>query len=98
MMHGGEANIGILTASSAALNSDHFQDISLSIEDIHIRGMEGCSEFWETIVEGKRNDFDMVKLEEEICDSAFKLATEHSLNALLLECTDLCAFQSRTRQ
>lgn len=95
MMHGADSNIGILTASSRALTSDHFKTMNVKIEDFHIRGMEGYLEFWETIIEGKRIDFDMVKLEEEICDSAVKLATEHSLNALLLECTDLCAFAKK---
>ena len=54
--------------------------------------MEGYSEFWETIIEGKRNDFDMVKLEEEICHSAKELTTKGNLDALILECTDLSAF------
>ena len=30
-----------------------------------IRGMEGKPEFWETIIEGKRHDFDMDRLEAE---------------------------------
>lgn len=92
LMHGASAKIGVLTASSTALTEDHFKNASASIEDYEIKGMEGYSEFWETIIEGKRNDFDMVKLEEEICHSAKELTTKGNLDALILECTDLSAF------
>jgi len=57
-----------------------------------IKGMEGYPEFWETIIEAKRMDFDMDKLENEICDAAEKMMEEHNLDALVLECTDLSAF------
>ena len=83
LMHGASAKIGVLTASSTALTEDHFKNASASIEDYEIKGMEGYSEFWETIIEGKRNDFDMVKLEEEICHSAKELTTKGNLDALI---------------
>ncbi|SDP05156.1 aspartate/glutamate racemase family protein [Desulforhopalus singaporensis] len=92
LMHGAHARIGILTASAAALTLDHFVQCGTRIEDFVIRGMEGYPEFWETIIEGKRNYFDMVKLESEIIDSATTVATENNLDALILECTDLSAF------
>lgn len=92
LMHGVSANIGILTASAQALTVDHFKNAASDINDYTIRGMEGYPEFWETIIEGKRNDFDMVKLEKEICHSAQELVTSGNLDALLLECTDLSAF------
>lgn len=60
--------------------------------------MEGYPEFWETIVESKRNDFDMESLEREICDSAQQLALGSGLNALLLECTDLSALSRQIQQ
>lgn len=92
LMHGASANIGILTASSKALTVDHFKNAASDIDDYTIRGMEGYPEFWETIIKGKRDDFDMGKLEKEICHSAKELVTDGNLNALLLECTDLSAF------
>jgi hypothetical protein len=98
LMHGTSANIGILTASAKALSVDHFKNAASDIDDYAIRGMEGYPEFWETIIEGKRNDFDMVKLEEEICDSAKQLVSDSSLDALLLECTDLSAFSHQIQQ
>ncbi|BHH86162.1 aspartate/glutamate racemase family protein [Desulforhopalus sp. 52FAK] len=92
LIHGTSAQIGILTASAKALTVDHFNNAASDINDYVIGGMEGYPEFWETIIEGKRNDFDMVKLEEEICHSADELVSNNNLDALLLECTDLSAF------
>ena len=64
------------------------------MESVHIRGMEGNPEFWETIIEGKRHDFDMERLEAEIVGSAAAFAREKALDALVLECTDLSAFSA----
>ena len=64
------------------------------IASVHIRGMEGNPEFWETIIEGKRHDFDMERLEAEIVGSAAAFAREKALDALVLECTDLSAFSA----
>ena len=98
LMHGKSANIGVLTASSAALTQEHFNNAGADIGDYQIKGMEGYPEFWETIIEGKRNDFDMIKLEEEICHSAKELVTGSSLDALILECTDLSAFSRQIQE
>ncbi len=94
LIHGVNANIGILTASSEALTQDHFANVGSNIKDFSIKGMEGYSEFWETIIEGKRNDFNLDKLETEICHAASELSIQYSIEALILECTDLSAFSS----
>ena len=62
LMHGEKAEIGVLTASSQALTPAHFANCATPMESVHIRGMEGNPEFWETIIEGKRHDFDMERL------------------------------------
>lgn len=98
LMHGTDANIGILTASSSALTEDHFRNAGANMADYRIRGMEEYPEFWETIIEYKRNDFDMVKLEKEICHSAKTLVEENKIQALILECTDLSAFARQIQQ
>lgn len=98
LMHGVSANIGVLTASAKALTKDHFKNAASDINDYAIRGMEGYPEFWETIIKGKRNDFDMIKLKEEICHSAEELVISSNLDALLLECTDLSAFSHQIQQ
>ena len=61
------------------------------MDSVFIRGMEGNIEFWETIVEGRRHDFDIDKLEHEIVGTATAFTEEYQLDALVLECTDLSA-------
>ena len=46
LMHGVSANIGVLTASSAALTQEHFNNAGAEIGDYRIKGMEGYPEFW----------------------------------------------------
>jgi hypothetical protein len=92
LMHGPSANLGVLTASSRALTEDHFSRCATDIDSVSIRGMEGNPEFWETIIEGKRNDFDLDLLEQEIVDTAEAFVREKELDGLLMECTDLTAF------
>ena len=91
-MHGKDANIGILTASNKALTEAHFKGVNSDINDFVIKGMEGYDYFWNTIIEGRNDDIDMDRMEDEICDAAVTLVKEHSLDALILECTDLPAF------
>lgn len=92
LMHGPRATIGVLTASRQALTEAHFANCATPMDAVRIRGMEGNPEFWETIIEGKRHDFDMDRLEAEIVGTAAAFAREESLDALVLECTDLSAF------
>jgi glutamate racemase len=92
IFHGKDAKVGVLTASSSALTEAHFESTGYSIKDVAVKGMEGFPEFWETIIEGKRHDFDMPKLENEICTAAKELAEANDLDAMILECTDLSAF------
>lgn len=92
LIHGADANIGVLTASAKALTEAHFRNCMTDMDSVSIRGMEGNPEFWETIIEGKRHDFDMERLEREIVGTAAELVREQKLDALLLECTDLSAF------
>ncbi len=92
MFHGEAAGIGVLTASAKALTQEHFAQTGSSMDQVVVKGMEGFPEFWETIIEGKRNDFDMDRLENEICQAAAELVKENDLDALVLECTDLSAF------
>ncbi len=92
MFHKASACIGVLTASEKALTDDHFRDTGLKMSDVMVKGMEGYPEFWETIIEGKRNDFDMEKIESEVCQAAKDMTQSAHLDALVLECTDLSAF------
>lgn len=98
VLHGPGCRIGVLTASAAALTPAHFANVGACMEDVSIKGMEGFPEFWETIIEGRRHDFDMDVLEREICQAAVDLKRDHDLDALILECTDLSAFSHSIQQ
>ena len=80
LLHGENAVIGVLTASAAARDA------------VRMQGMDEQPEFRETILENKRHDFDLDRLEQEIVGTAKAFARTQALDALLLECTDLSAF------
>lgn len=92
LMHGADAEIGVLTASSAALTPDHFRNCATPMNSVRIRGMEDQKEFRECILEGKRDDFELEVLEREVVETARHFAAAARLDALVLECTDLTAF------
>ena len=92
LMHGTEAQIGVLTASADALTPDHFRNCGVDMASVHITGMEHQKEFRECILQGKRDDFDPETLEREVVETARNFAASARLDALLLECTDLSAF------
>ncbi len=98
IMHGENANIGVLTASKKALQPKHLEVCSVDYHSVFIEGMEGNTEFWETIIEGKRSDFNIVQLEKEIVGTALKFIDHNKLDALLLECTDLPPFAKQIQQ
>lgn len=98
IMHGEKANIGILTASKKALSSKHLEACSVDYESVFIEGMEGNPEFWETVIEGKRFDFNLSLLEKEIVGTALRFINDKKLDALLLECTDLPPFAKQIQQ
>lgn len=98
IMHGEKANIGILTASKKALGSKHLEACSVDYDSVFIEGMEGNPEFWETVIEGKRFDFNLPLLEKEIVGTALRFINDKKLDALLLECTDLPPFTKQIQQ
>lgn len=94
LMHGEKAEIGVLTASSQALTPSPLRQLQRRRGNPCTSGAWRQPEFWETIIEGKRHDFDMERLEAEIVGSAAAFAREKALDALVLECTDLSAFSA----
>lgn len=92
LLHGENAVIGVLTASAAALTPELFAACASSRDAVRIQGMDEQPEFRETILENKRHDFDLDRLEQEIVGTAKAFAQTQALDALLLECTDLSAF------
>lgn len=98
IMHGENARIGILTASKKALSPQHLESCHVAWDSVSVEGMEGNPEFWETIIEGKRFDFDVPKLEREVVGTALRFIENDKLDALLLECTDLPPFARQIQE
>ena len=98
IMHGKNARVGVLTASEKALGARHFSACGSDINSVHIKGMEGNTEFESTIIEAKRHDFDLEILEKEIVGTALSFIAEKNLDALLLECTDLPPFAKQIQR
>ncbi len=98
IMHGKDANIGILTASSKALEPRHISACGADINDFFIKGMEHSKEFQASILNYEKYDFNIDILEKDIVDTALNFIEEKKLNALLLECTDLPPFARQIQE
>ena len=89
-MLGGAQQVGILTANSKQLTSQHFAAVGAADIPVIVEGMESYTEFNEVILQGKRDDMDISLIESEIMDAALKLtAAKNNIGAIVLECTDM---------
>lgn len=82
--------IGIITADSTSLTTDHFAAVGINPDiPVVISGMENQKEFREAVLEEK-GTLDSGKIEKEVVGVARKMVREHpEVGALLLECSDL---------
>jgi hypothetical protein len=82
--------IGIITADSSSLTTDHFAAVGISPDiPVVIFGMEEQEEFREAVLEEK-GTLDSGKIEKEVVGAAKKMVHEHpEVGALVLECSDL---------
>ncbi len=85
-----EQKIGIITADSTSLTSEHFISVDVNNEiPLVIGGMEDQKEFREAVLEEK-GTLDSDLIEREVISVAKKLITENTkIGAILLECSDL---------
>ena len=82
--------VGVLTASAASLTPAHFDAVGAGGVPVAVAGLEDSPEFREVILEGKRDDMDIARIEAEVLDAAAGLAARHpDVGALVLECTDM---------
>jgi Asp/Glu/hydantoin racemase len=86
--------IGVLTANKAALTPQHLATIGAESVPISVVGLEGSSEFREVMMEGRRTEWDVERLREQVLAAVEPLAAEPELGALVLECTDVVPFAS----
>jgi aspartate/glutamate racemase len=85
-----DQKIGIITADSTSLTTDHFAAVGIRPDiPLVISGMEKQKEFREAVLEEK-GTLDSDKIEKEVVGVARKMVREHpEVGALLLECSDL---------
>jgi hypothetical protein len=89
--------VGILTASKAALTSQHLEGVGVS-GDIPIEGMPQDGAFLRNMAEGNMN-ISRRDQEEEVLAAARRLhAAAPDLGAIVLECTNLAPHSALIRQ
>lgn len=98
-MIGQRGRVGVLTASKSSLTKKHFAAVGASDVPIAVQGMEDCREFREVILEARRSDMDIAKIEAELLASAKVLANNNQdMRALVLECTDMPPYAHKIQQ
>ena len=84
--------IGILTAHSASLTTEHFSGVGIANYPLAIWGMDGAEEFRSVFIEGKR-EVNVEKCRQELIAAAQELTTQHpDIGSIILECTNMVPF------
>ncbi len=85
-----DRKIGIITAESRCLQSEHLQAVGITDHDsLVIRGMEASQEFSEAVLQEK-GTLDSSVIERDLVTLAREMVTETpELGAVVLECSDL---------
>src|SRR2546421_4991833 len=92
-MLGSNRKLGLLVARKDSLTPRHLEAIGAESIPLCIAGMEEQPEFREVMLEARRAELDVDRLEHEVLGQAERLASENrDLGALVIECTDLVPF------
>ena len=92
-MLGSNRKLGLLVARKDSLTRRHLEAIGAESIPLCIAGMEEQPEFREVMLEARRAELDVDRLEHEVLGQAERLASENrDLSALVIECTDLVPF------
>lgn len=98
-MIGRDQKVGILTAKGSRLTQEHLRAVGAESIPACIAGMDAQKEFCEVIIDRKRTELDLNRLEEEVVSVADQLMDEHpEIGALVIECTDLTSFAHLIQQ
>ncbi|PZS25748.1 MAG: hypothetical protein DLM58_21905 [Pseudonocardiales bacterium] len=90
-------DVGVLTARKASLTARHLRGIGAESIPVRIAGMDDQPEFREVMLEGRRVELDVARLEAEVL-SAVDAFADADLGALVIECTDLVPFARTIQQ
>jgi Asp/Glu/hydantoin racemase len=91
--------VGVVTASAEGLTPEHFAAVGAAGVPVEIVGMDDQPEFREVILEGRRADMDIAKIEREVLAAADSLLIGcPEVGAVVLECTDMPPFAHRIQE
>jgi Asp/Glu/hydantoin racemase len=96
-----DQKVGVLTAKRPSLTPRHLRAVGAEDVPVAVVGMEEQPEFRAVMLEARRPELDVDRLEREVLGRAEALvAADPAVGALLLECADLVPFaaamQART--
>lgn len=88
-----DQKVGLIVAQKRTFTPRYLEAVGARDIPVCIAGLDEQPEFREVILEGRRTDLDLRRLEEESLFVARGLAESHpDMGALLIECTDLPPF------
>lgn len=91
--------VGILTASKSTLTDAHLKAVGAGEVPVCVAGMDEQPEFCEVVIEGRRSELDLARLEAEVLAVVGRMAESYpEMGALVIECTDLPPFAHRIQQ
>ena len=98
-MIGADRKVGLLVAKQVSLTPRHLAAIGAGDVPVCVTGMESSTEFREVIMEGRRVELDVERLQADVLSQVDGLARANpDLGALVIECTDLVPFAHAIQQ
>jgi hypothetical protein len=98
-MLGAERKVGLLVAKQVSLTPRHLAAIGAGDVPVCVTGLESSTEFREVMLEGRRVELDVERLEADVLHQVRELARANpDLGALVIECTDLVPFAHAIQQ
>jgi aspartate/glutamate racemase len=84
------APVGIVTASSMALTTDHMRNVGAGDVPVEIQGLEDTTEFAAVILRNERTEMDLDRVATDVIEAGQALIRRApEIGAIVLECTDL---------
>ena len=94
-----DQKVGLLVAKKNSLTAKHLAAIGAESVPVCVAGLDEQPEFREVIIEQRRTDLDVNRLEQEVLFEIEQLARDNpDMGALVIECTDLPPFASAIQQ
>lgn len=94
-----DQKVGLLVAKKSALTTKHLAAVGAASVPVCIAGMDDQPEFRDVIIDQKRTELDVDRLEKEVLFEIERLDRENpDMGALVIECTDLPPFAHAIQQ